>query len=90
MTVDNKVFSSEQAIDSAGTLQAFAECAEAVAATTKKLEKAALLGSYFETLSDPDLTRVLSPAELEKAFDLNDQLRNVDAIFDRVFAAVPA
>jgi adenylosuccinate lyase len=41
-------------------------------------------------LADPDLTRVLSPAELEKAFDLNDQLRNVDAIFDRVFAAVPA
>jgi hypothetical protein len=27
----------------------------------------------------------LTPAELEKAFDLNDQLRNVDAIFDRVF-----
>jgi len=41
----------------AGTLQAFAECAEAVAATTKKLEKAALLGSYLEMLSDPDLTR---------------------------------
>lgn len=41
----------------AGTLQAFAECAEAVAATTKKLEKAALLGSYLESLSDPDLTR---------------------------------
>ncbi|HEU4508811.1 MAG TPA: ATP-dependent DNA ligase [Pyrinomonadaceae bacterium] len=41
----------------AGTLQAFAECAEAVAATTKKLEKAALLGSYLETLSEPDLTR---------------------------------
>ena len=41
-------------------------------------------------LADPDLTRVLSPAEIEKAFDLNDQLRNVDAIFDRVFAAVPA
>jgi hypothetical protein len=33
--------------------------------------------------------RVLSPAEVEKAFDLHDQLRNVDAIFDRVFAAVP-
>jgi len=44
-------------IDAAGTLQAFAECAEAVAATTKKLEKAALLGSYLKTLSDPDLTR---------------------------------
>ena len=40
-----------------GTLQTFAECAEAVAATTRKLEKAALLGSYLETLSDPDLTR---------------------------------
>ena len=44
-------------IDSAGTLQAFAECAEAVAATTKKLEKAAILGGYLQTLSDPDLTR---------------------------------
>jgi len=41
-------------------------------------------------LADPDLTRVLSPSEIEKAFDLNDQLRNVDAIFDRVFATVPA
>ena len=37
-------------------------------------------------LADPDLTRVLSPAEIEKAFDLNDQLRNVDAVIDRVFA----
>ena len=42
---------------SAGALEAFAECAEAIAATTKKLEKAAILGSYLETLSDPDLTR---------------------------------
>jgi adenylosuccinate lyase len=38
-------------------------------------------------LQDPDLTKVLRPAEIEKAFDLNDQLRNVDAIFDRVFGA---
>lgn len=44
-------------VNSSGTLQAFAECAEAVAATTKKLEKAAILGGYLETLSDPDLTR---------------------------------
>jgi DNA ligase-1 len=44
-------------IDAAGTLQAFAECAEAVAATTKKLEKAALLGAYLKTLSDADLIR---------------------------------
>jgi len=39
------------------TLQAFAESAEAVAATTKKLEKAAILGAYLQTLSDPDLAR---------------------------------
>ncbi|HEU4794984.1 MAG TPA: hypothetical protein VFT02_05090, partial [Pyrinomonadaceae bacterium] len=44
-------------IDAAGTLQAFAECAEAVAATTKKLEKAAIVGDYLKTLSDPDLVR---------------------------------
>jgi len=36
-------------------------------------------------LDDPDLTRVLSRAEIDKAFDLRDQLRNVDVIFDRVF-----
>jgi len=44
-------------IDSSGTLQTFAECADAVAATTKKLEKAAILGRYLETLSNADLTR---------------------------------
>jgi DNA ligase-1 len=44
-------------IEASGTLEAFAECAEAVAATTKKLEKAAIVGAYLETLSDPDLTR---------------------------------
>jgi DNA ligase 1 len=43
--------------EASGTLQAFAECAEAVAATTKKLEKAAILGAYLQQLSDPDLTR---------------------------------
>ena len=48
---------TENFIDAAGTLEAFAECAEAVAATTKKLEKAAILGKYLQTLSDPDLTR---------------------------------
>jgi adenylosuccinate lyase len=41
-------------------------------------------------LADPDLTQVLTPSEIEKAFDLNDQMRNVDAIFDRVFTSVPA
>ncbi len=48
---------SQKLIEGAGTLQAFAACAEAVAATTKKLEKAAILGGYFESLSDIDLTR---------------------------------
>jgi adenylosuccinate lyase len=38
-------------------------------------------------LDDADLMQVLTPAEIEKAFDLDDQLRNVDAIFDRVFGA---
>ena len=38
-------------------------------------------------LADADVTRVLTPAEIERAFDLDDQMRNVDAIFDRVFAA---
>jgi len=55
--MNDKALSSDVSIVSAGTLQAFAECADAVAATTKKLEKAALLGAYLETLSDPDLTR---------------------------------
>jgi adenylosuccinate lyase len=41
-------------------------------------------------LGDPDLTRVLTPAEVEKAFDLEDQMRNVDVIFDRVFGRTPA
>ena len=44
-------------INAPGMLEAFALCADAVAATTKKLEKAAILGSYLETLSDADLTR---------------------------------
>src|ERR1044071_4244789 len=47
----------DDSVDKIATLESFAECAEAVAATTKKLEKAALLGSYLETLSDVDLTR---------------------------------
>ena len=55
MGAENTV--TEGFIDAAGTLQAFAECAEAVAATTKKLEKAAILGDYLKPLSDPDLTR---------------------------------
>src|SRR5438477_7265241 len=39
------------------SLESFARTAEAVAATTKKLQKAKLLGDYFEHLGDEDLTR---------------------------------
>jgi len=39
---------------------------------------------------DSDLMQVLTPAEVEAAFDLNEHFRNVDAIFERVFASVPA
>jgi adenylosuccinate lyase len=40
-------------------------------------------------LADAELGRVLSRDEIEKAFDLDDQLRNVDAIFARVFKPAP-
>jgi adenylosuccinate lyase len=36
-------------------------------------------------LGDPDVARVLSEDEIERAFDLQEQLRHVDRIFDRVF-----
>jgi adenylosuccinate lyase len=36
-------------------------------------------------LADGDVTGVLPPAEIEKAFDLGEQLKHVDYIFERVF-----
>jgi DNA ligase-1 len=39
------------------SLEQFARTAESVAATRKKLQKAALLGEYFQQLSDDDLAR---------------------------------
>lgn len=54
MSVKTKQDRSEQ--PSAG-LQQFGEVAEAIAATTKKLEKAALLGDYLRGLNDVDLAR---------------------------------
>jgi len=39
-------------------------------------------------LGDPDVTRALAPADIERAFDLDEQLKHVDYIFDRVFTAV--
>lgn len=40
-----------------GLLESFARTAERVAATTKKLEKAALVGAYLDELTDADLAR---------------------------------
>jgi adenylosuccinate lyase len=41
----------------------------------------------FRTLLelDTDVSRVLSKAEIERAFDLKEQLKHVDEVFDRVF-----
>ncbi|MBI3492674.1 MAG: adenylosuccinate lyase [Acidobacteria bacterium] len=36
-------------------------------------------------LADADVVRVLTAAEIERAFDLDEQLKHVDHIFDRVF-----
>jgi adenylosuccinate lyase len=36
-------------------------------------------------LADADIAKVLPAAEIEKAFDLKEQLRNVDVVFQRVF-----
>jgi adenylosuccinate lyase len=38
-------------------------------------------------LEDADLMKVLTRADIDKAFDLHDQMRNVDVIFARVFGA---
>jgi adenylosuccinate lyase len=54
-----------------------------LAVDEKRPFKALLLG-------DPEVTRVLPPADIERAFDLDDQLKHVDHIFDRVFQEVPA
>jgi adenylosuccinate lyase len=40
--------------------------------------------------SDADVTKVLTKAEIERAFDLNEQFQHVDHIFERVFQSVPA
>jgi adenylosuccinate lyase len=39
-------------------------------------------------LADRDITAVLSPADVERAFNLDEQLRHVDDIFGRVFQEV--
>jgi adenylosuccinate lyase len=41
-------------------------------------------------LADRDLMGVMTEDDVRRAFDLNEQLRNVDRIFERVFTSVPA
>ena len=41
-------------------------------------------------LADPDITGALPAAEIERAFDLDEHLKHVDYIFDRVFQPVRA
>jgi adenylosuccinate lyase len=45
----------------------------------------------FKTLlaADPDIAGVLSKAEIDRAFDLDEQFRYVDNIFERVFQCEP-
>ena len=49
-------------------------------------------GRDFKTLlaADPDVALVLTPAEIARAFDLDEQLKHVDYIFARVFSCEPA
>src|SRR5579871_2113062 len=39
--------------------------------------------------ADPDVSRALTAAEIDRAFDLDEQLKHVDFIFARVFACEP-
>jgi len=57
MMTDLSVQEDDDRVEQIALLQEFAETAESIAATTKKLEKAALLGAYLEKLNDADLTR---------------------------------
>src|SRR5262245_5397599 len=41
-------------------------------------------------LADPDIAHVLSAPDIERAFDLDEQLKHVDYVFDRVFQTVSA
>jgi adenylosuccinate lyase len=49
-------------------------------------------GADFKALllADPEVARVMPAAEIERTFDLEDQLKHVDDIFDRVFQPVRA
>jgi len=49
--------------------------------------KSSLEGLDFRPLlaQDADLATVMTPADIDRVFDLNVQLRHVDVVFARVF-----
>src|SRR5215207_8295128 len=55
MRKEKRASTATEAPTAGATLQGLAGVADAVGATTKKLEKAALLGAYFGGLADEDL-----------------------------------
>jgi DNA ligase-1 len=57
MAIANEKDGSASITTPPGSLQQLAEVAERVASTTKKLEKAALLGAFLKQLDNPDLAR---------------------------------
>lgn len=56
-SVEKEIVASPSGGPAFGSLQAFAEVAEQVASTTKKLEKTAIVGNYLRHLDDLDLGR---------------------------------
>src|SRR6187431_2866386 len=56
-SVEKDVVASSSVDATASHLERFAEVAEQVASTTKKLEKTALVGNYLRQLGDADLGR---------------------------------
>ncbi|MDQ5847216.1 MAG: hypothetical protein M3539_18165, partial [Acidobacteriota bacterium] len=57
MKATNSEALPDDRVTAAGLLETWAEVAEQVASTTKKLEKASLLGGYLKQLNDADLSR---------------------------------
>jgi adenylosuccinate lyase len=58
-----------------------------MAAMQARAGAAAGTGGDFKALlkANPDVTRVLPPAEIDRCFDLEHQLRHVDDLFRKVF-----
>src|SRR5215207_3940518 len=56
MRKEKRASTATEAPTAGATLQGLAGVADAVGATTKKLEKAALLGAYFAGLADEELS----------------------------------